>query len=689
MCDCDTSAPPLKAPTACASKHNSFVMAHELPFLVTCGPAPIEALHPAETFAKTLIAQGATPCKRDLACLFDLLPRDKSHASHLSGSKVLLGAYVNRGTAGLHSATRSFPLSCTALTRYVHALEPDFHFNALSFNLNVCTSLHRDSANAGDYNLVCPISSFEHGEVWFEDKNGTTPAADPNCSAKGTLLSLHKPQFLPARSCRHETRPWQGDRLVLIAYTGASPDKIKPEDLALLKHLEFPSPLTSTGSAPACIPHAVPSELASFLERSRNRIAGRPISELAFIEIFSGSGGLCAAVRKEGLVDSRGIDHKAVDGVKCPLITIDLASDAGLQLLFRILSRPSVVALHLAPPCGTSSAARSIPMPGGRAPVPLRSHKEPDGLSTLSGISLVRVSVANTLYKATAQIITFAFQHGILWSCENPNRSLFWATSAMKVLQGIPHIETRTHHCMFGSQRRKHTLFVHAIPQLQSVGILCDNSHEHLPWGVLPNGQFATHAEVAYPPLLCKAMAAAFRQQIILLGASAPANSIVCSPLPLHQAARIATGAQRKKRNPPLVPEFARRILVRTPSRCLPASSTLTADFMLPAEATSVPPCKVIPVGSKRVSCLFVGGSQKANDTPGRSTSSTLPKNAIGTPYPSAPPDLSHAPFVNAARARASQVCKACASAPCNARLPAFFVNAIGARTCTSTSCNA
>ena len=255
------------------------------------------------------------------------------------------------------------------------------------------------------------------------------------------------------------------------------------------------------------------------------------------------------------------------------------------------------MALHLAP-----SAARSIPMPGSRAPVPLRSHKEPDGLSTLSGISLVRVSVANTLYKATAQIITFAFQHGILWSCENPNRSLFWATSAMKVLQGIPHIETRTHHCMFGSQRRKHTLFVHAIPQLQSVGILCDDSHEHLPWEVLPNGQFATHAEVAYPPLLCKAMAAAFRQQIILLGASAPATSIVCSPLPLHQAAQIATSTQRKKRNPPLVPEFARRILVRASSSCLPTSSTLTADFILPAEATSVPPCKVIPAGSKRVS---------------------------------------------------------------------------------------
>ena len=233
----------------------------------------------------------------------------------------------------------------------------------------------------------------------------------------------------------------------------------------------------------------------------------------------------------------------------------------------------------------TSSAARSIPMPGGRAPVPLRSHKEPDGLSTLSGVSLVRVSVANTLYKATAQIITFAFQHGVLWSCENPNRSLFWATSAMKVLQSIPHIETRTHHCMFGSQRRKHTLFVHAVPQLQSVGILCDGSHEHLPWGVLPNGQFATHAEVAYPALLCKAMAAAFRQQIILLGASAPATSIVCSPLPLHQAAQIATSAQKKKRIPPLVPEFARRILVRAPSSCLPSSSTLTADFVLPAEA--------------------------------------------------------------------------------------------------------
>ena len=50
------------------------------------------------------------------------------------------------------------------------------------------------------------------------------------------------------------------------------------------------------------------------------------------------------------------MDHKAVDGLLCPLITIDLATASGQALLFRVLEQPSVAALHLAPPCGTASA---------------------------------------------------------------------------------------------------------------------------------------------------------------------------------------------------------------------------------------------------------------------------------------------------------------------------------------------
>ena len=48
----------------------------------------------------------------------------------------------------------------------------------------------------------------------------------------------------------------------------------------------------------------------------------------------------------------------------------------------------NATALHLAPPCGTSSRARELP----NGPPPLRSLEFPDGLPSLSGLDALRVS---------------------------------------------------------------------------------------------------------------------------------------------------------------------------------------------------------------------------------------------------------------------------------------------------------
>ena len=72
---------------------------------------------------------------------------------------------------------------------------------------------------------------------------------------------------------------------------------------------------------------------------------------------------------------SRGIDHQAHAGVKCPVISLDLASPGGQELALEMLTRPDVVACHFAPPCGAASAARGIPLRG--APGPLRSRQAP------------------------------------------------------------------------------------------------------------------------------------------------------------------------------------------------------------------------------------------------------------------------------------------------------------------------
>eukprot|EP00435_Cladocopium_sp_Y103_P035364 s4056_g9.t1 len=82
-------------------------------------------------------------------------------------------------------------------------------------------------------------------------------------------------------------------------------------------------------------------------------------------EVFSGIGGLTAAMRRIGLRNSVGVDAHVTKRVKAPIIRLDLTTTHGIELLWRILSSPSVVAVHLGPPCGTSSRARDIRRPHG------------------------------------------------------------------------------------------------------------------------------------------------------------------------------------------------------------------------------------------------------------------------------------------------------------------------------------
>lgn len=65
-----------------------------------------------------------------------------------------------------------------------------------------------------------------------------------------------------------------------------------------------------------------------------------PLNDLIFIEVFSGTAGLTAAVRRMGCQHSAGIDAHVTKQVKSPVIRIDLASTHGQDLLWRILEQP-------------------------------------------------------------------------------------------------------------------------------------------------------------------------------------------------------------------------------------------------------------------------------------------------------------------------------------------------------------
>ena len=62
-----------------------------------------------------------------------------------------------------------------------------------------------------------------------------------------------------------------------------------------------------------------------FTDRVRNRVAGKKLEDLIFVQLFSGTGGLCAEVRRLGLSNSVGVDacscfQKIQNVLSCVLI---------------------------------------------------------------------------------------------------------------------------------------------------------------------------------------------------------------------------------------------------------------------------------------------------------------------------------------------------------------------------------
>ena len=115
-------------------------------------------------------------------------------------------------------------------------------------------------------------------------------------------------------------------------------------------------------------------------------------------------------------------------------------------------------------------------------------------------------------------------------------------------------MSTDLHHCMFGSARRKLTKLIHNIQFFHRLHKLCDNQHEHEPWGQKPDGSWAASEETAYPWPLARSIAA----QVVL---QLQSQGIVCHlPFAEQEATLQAMGAstniQPRKHLPSFVPEF-------------------------------------------------------------------------------------------------------------------------------------
>ena len=115
------------------------------------------------------------------------------------------------------------------------------------------------------------------------------------------------------------------------------------------------------------------------------------ISECLCVELCAGSAGLASALKELGfaILPIDWTKNRHTTFARC--VSIDLTKDSARILFQQILDTGRVCYCHMAPPCGTGSKAREIPISkqlkarGAPEPKPLRSSQWPLGLPTISG----------------------------------------------------------------------------------------------------------------------------------------------------------------------------------------------------------------------------------------------------------------------------------------------------------------
>ena len=411
--------------------------------------------------------------------------------------------------------------------------------------------------------------------------------------------------------------PWHGgSRVVLVAFTVKNHERITAQDVNDLQGLGFQLPARTT-SAGDCVRVGVSKRLPQSSGCHSPSLAGPPVvltpnakvlaplgsdptagpgsaplghkatsvtvpddgtsgvmrmqaglGKPSFVELFCGSAGLSAEMRQLGF-QVLGVDNKpTAKQARAPVINLDLRDPEQQDRLWPELRRANVV--WIAPPCGTSSAARRIPLHGRhKGPRPLRSRAHPDGVPGLTSTDAARVASANALYGFASKVFSFCLKHGTLCIVENPASSLTWQTSWFRELLRQSQVCWHEFHaCMYGSARQKRTGLL-STARLPGLMRRCDASHSHKAWGRTRTGDkwtFATAAEAAYPPALCQAAARdislALRDQGICLNATHSTDT-----------AASATNAQkqpRRGRGTVGPPEYKQYVLVRLPVACIP-----------------------------------------------------------------------------------------------------------------------
>ena len=259
------------------------------------------------------------------------------------------------------------------------------------------------------------------------------------------------------------------------------------------------------------------------------------------------------------------VDHK-VGHPFAPIVSLDLTTDTGRQILSRLLQHPRLFAIHMGLPCGTASRAREKPIPqelkeqGVPSPPQLRSAENPLGMPGLSELNQKKVDSANALYSLAIDILVEVIPRGVVVSIENPWNSWMWSALvelarrksllACKLYNQLDFVQF--HACCHGSLRRKNTGWLSTKGVFAALQAQCKNDHPHASWGVnWRDGKwtFDTASEAAYPVLLAQRAAACLAKEALHKGLSLRQQPR------LHDKATASTGQQSRKHFA-LIPEY-------------------------------------------------------------------------------------------------------------------------------------
>lgn len=278
------------------------------------------------------------------------------------------------------------------------------------------------------------------------------------------------------------------------------------------------------------------------------------------MEIFCGTAGVSASFKKAGFGSAIAVDKFKPKAPLSSVLQLDLTKAEDQATILSWVQNPAVKAVFLAPPCGTSSLARTIEIPGEEAPKPLRTLDMPNGICGLQGLDLERVSQANILYQLCADIMDICTRLNKPCMLENPRNSLFWITSFWLEAESAASQFVQDHQaCAYQGKRPKWTRLSANFKEVHTVCKTCDGSHTHEPWGLVQQGSkrvFATSLEVHYPPKLCDAVVHAFMLHLVDSGLS------LDNFVSMQDAATTFTNKQTAKAKlPPVVQPFKCQIL--------------------------------------------------------------------------------------------------------------------------------